>query len=72
MIAQQRPTTPVASAVKQMLYNQFQGNAATRYGLSQEKASFCKYLEWLQNEQGSSGATVNINCRLLCQILIPG
>jgi len=39
MIAQWRPTTPVASALKQMLYNKFQGNAATRCDLSQEKAS---------------------------------
>lgn len=65
MIAQRRPTTAVAPAVKQMLYSKFQGNAATRYGLGQERESSCKYLEWLQKERGSSGATVNINCGLV-------
>ena len=33
IIVQQRPTTPVASTVKQFLYSKFVGNAATRYGL---------------------------------------
>ena len=64
-IAQWRPITAVASLVKQMLYSKFSGSAATRYGLRLERVSSHKYLTWLQNEQGSSGAKVNINCGLV-------
>ena len=64
-ICQRRATTPAAPLVKQMLYNSFKGNAATRYGLTQEKASSIKYLEWLQTHCGSVGASVNQNCGLV-------
>ena len=64
-IVQQRPTTPVASTVKQLLYSKFVGNAATRYGLMQERPSCFKYLEWLEKEKGSAGAKVNIKCGLV-------
>ena len=64
-IAQWRPITAVASLVKQMLYSKFNGSAATRYGLRLERVSSHKYLTWLQNERGSSGAKVNINCGLV-------
>ena len=64
-IAQRRPTTPVASTVKQLLYSKFVGNAATRYGLMQERPSCFKYLEWLEKEKGSAGAKVNIKCGLV-------
>ena len=72
IIAQRRPTTSVASTVKQMLYGKFLGNAATRYGLRQEIPSFYNYLEWLQKEQGSSGARVNIKCGLVVSDTHPG
>ena len=64
-VAQRRPTTPVASTVKQLLYSKFVGNAATRYGLRQERSSCYKYLEWLEKEKGSAGAKVNIKCGLV-------
>ena len=64
-IFQRRATTPAAPLVKQMLYNSFKGNAATRYGLTQEKASSIKYLEWLRTHCGPVGASVNQNCGLV-------
>ena len=46
-------------------YSKFVGNAATRYGLMQERPSCFKYLEWLEKEKGSAGAKVNIKCGLV-------
>ena len=64
-IAQQRSTIPVTSTVKQLLYSKFVGNAATRYGLMQERPSCFKCLEWLEKKKGSAGAKVNIKCELV-------
>ena len=38
-IAKQWQSTQVGSTIRSMLYSKFNGNLATRWGLSQEKAS---------------------------------
>ena len=63
-IDQRRPTTTAAPLVQRLLYNSFKGNAATRYGLAQERVSSIKYLEWLK-EKGSVGAAINCKCGLV-------
>lgn len=52
-------------SVEEDKYSKFVGNAATRYGLMQERPSCFKYSEWLENEKGSAGAKVNIKCGLV-------
>jgi len=49
-----------------MLYSSFKGNTATRYGLANTR-----YLEWLQTQCGSVGATVNRNCGLAVSSTYP-
>ena len=63
-IVQRRPITATAPLVQRLLYNSFKGNAATQYGLAQERVSSIKYLEWLR-DQGSVGAAINRNCGLI-------
>ena len=63
-IVQRRPTTASAPLVQRLLYNSFKGNAATRYGLAQERVSSIKYLEWL-TDSGSVGAAINRHCGLI-------
>jgi len=58
-ICQRWTTTAAAPLVKHTLYSSFRGNAATRFGLAQEKTSSVKYLEWLQTQCRSVGATIN-------------
>ena len=65
IIAQHRPTTPLAPTVKQLLYSSFTGNAVTRYGLRQEELSCCKYMKWLELEKGFTGVKVNTKCGLV-------
>ena len=47
-IAKRKPTTKVASKVKQLLYSKFQGNRATDWGLLQEDVSRTEYLKLKQ------------------------
>ena len=63
-IDQRRSTTASAPLVQRLLYSNFKGNTATRYGLAQERVSSIKYLEWLK-QSGSAGATINCNCGLV-------
>ena len=63
-IAKRRSTTPVARMVNQLLYSTFQGNAATRWGLEQEKHSIDVYRSWLC-DRGSPNPIININCGLV-------
>ena len=44
-----------------MLYSKFCGNEATRWGLSQEKATAEQYIQW-KAQRGSPGVTVNTEC----------
>ena len=69
-ICQRHATTAVAPLVRQMLYSNFKGNAATRYGLAQEKASSIKYLQWLRTH-GSVEASVDRNCGLIVSSTYP-
>jgi len=71
VICQRRTTTAAAPLVKHILYSSFRGNAATRFGLAQEKASSVKYLEWLQTQCRSVGATINQNCGLVVSSTYP-
>ena len=52
-IAKRRATTPVKKLVHQLLYTSFHGNTATKWGLSQEEASYYDYLKWLHSEKKS-------------------
>ena len=70
-IAKRRKSTPVGNLVCQLLYTTFQGNASTAWGLSQEEASSHQYLKWLREDQGSSTATVTINCGLVISTSYP-
>ena len=53
-----------------MLYSKFTGNQATRWGLSQEKASAEQYVQWKQ-QQGSAGISVNTECGLVVPTAYP-
>ena len=44
-IAKRRPTTKVNSMVKKLLYTNFEGNTATKWGILQEETTNSKYLE---------------------------
>ena len=44
-IAKRKPTTKVATKVKQLLYSRFHGNRATEWGLLQEDVSRMEYLK---------------------------
>ena len=44
-IAKHKPTTKVATKVKQLLYSKFHGNRATHWGLLQEDVSRMEYLK---------------------------
>ena len=47
-IAKHKPTTKVASKVKQLLYSKLHGNRATDWGLLQEDVSQAEYLKLKQ------------------------
>ena len=47
-----------------MLYSKFCGNEATRWGLSQEKATAEQYIQW-KAQHGSPGISVNTECGLV-------
>ena len=70
-IAKRRATTPVKKLVHQLLYTSFHGNTATKWGLSQEEASYYDYLKWLHSEKKSPQATVTINCGLVISAIYP-
>ena len=53
-----------------MLYSKFTGNQASRWGLSQEKASAEQYVQWKQ-QQGSAGISVNTECGLVVPMTDP-
>lgn len=57
-IAKRRSTTQVGPSVRAMLYSKFSGNEATRWGLSQEKATAEQYVQW-KAQHGSPGISVN-------------
>ena len=46
-IANMRATTSPTNTIKSLLYNPFKGNAATAYGLEQEKPSEEDFIDWL-------------------------
>ena len=46
-IAKMRATTSPKNTIKSLLYNPFKGNAATAYGLEQEKPSEEDFIDWL-------------------------
>lgn len=60
-IAKRRPSTKVASTIKQLLYSTFKGNVATRWGTLQEPFSTSKYLSQQQSilSVQSSGLVVS-------------
>ena len=70
-IAKRRKSTPVGNLVRQLLYTTIRGNASTAWCLSQEEASSHQYLKWLREDQGSSTATVTINCGLVISTSYP-
>ena len=49
-IAKRRPTTKVSSTVKQLLFTEFTGNTATRWGILQESSTNEQYLQSKQTE----------------------
>ena len=64
-IAKRKPTTKVASKVKQLLYSKFHGNRATDWGLLQEDVSRTEYLKVKQSVSpdfsfASSGLVVSV------------
>ena len=61
--AKRLPSTQVASTIRSMLYTRFTGNQATRWGLSQVKATTEEYIQWKQ-QQGSPDISVNTECGL--------
>ena len=69
-IAKRRPSTQVGSTVHNMLYSKFTGNQATRWGLSQEKATAEEYIQCKQ-QQGSTGISVNTECGLIISTAYP-
>jgi len=69
-IDQRRSTTASAPLVQRLLYSNFKGNAATQYGLAQERVSSIKYLDWLK-QSGSTGAAINRNCGLVISATHP-
>ena len=71
IIAKRRATTPVKRLVHQLLYTSFQGNTATKWGLSQEEASYYSYLKWLRTVKKSPQATATINCGLIISTTHP-
>ena len=56
-IAKRRPTTKVASTVKQLLYTKFTGNTATRWGILQESLTNEQYLKCKQTESPDISTT---------------
>ena len=69
-IAKWWQSTKVGSTIHSMLYFKFTGNQATRWCLSQEKASAEQYVQWKQ-QQGSAGISVNIECALVVPTAYP-
>ena len=60
-----RPTTKVISTVKKLLYTKFEGNTATKWGISQEETTNCKYLEAMRKSSpdittNQSGLVTNL------------
>ena len=49
-IVKQRLNTQVESTICTMLYTRFTENQATRWGLSQEKATAEEYIKWKNNK----------------------
>ena len=56
-----QPTTQVGTCICTMLYSKFCGNEATRWSLSQEKATVEQYIQW-KAQHGSPGISVNTEC----------
>ena len=54
----------MGTSVCSMLYSKFSGNQATRWGLSQEKATPQQYIQW-KVQHGSPGVSVNTECGLV-------
>ena len=69
-IAKRRATTQVSSTVRSMLYSKFNGNEATRWGLSQEKATASQYLK-LKQQNGSPAISINTECGLVISVSHP-
>ena len=65
-----RATTPVKWLVQQLLYTSFQGNATTKWGLSQEEGYY-SYLKWLHTVKKSPQGTATINCGLVISTTNP-
>ena len=63
-ISKRRPTTQVGTCIRTMLYSKFCGNEATRWGLSQEKATAEQYIQ-RKAQHGSPGILVNTECGLV-------
>ena len=63
-IAKRRPTTQVGTSVRSLLYSKFSGNQATRWGLSQEKATAQQYIQW-KAQHGSPCVSVYTECGLV-------
>ena len=70
-IAKRRATTQVTSTLHNMLYTKFSGNEATRWGLSQERATASQYIQWKQ-QHGSPEISVDTECGLVISVPILG
>ena len=59
-IAKRQASTQVTSTVHTMLYTKYSGNEATRWGLSQKKATASQYTQWKQ-QHGSPVISVTLS-----------